>query len=136
MIRMSLTKDDLVAIRDVINEAFDDLFEPRFDDHDTRLGAHSLKTQAVKNELSDMNAKVDAGLFAVNQSIEKSTTHLDGRIDALEADVKELYKMISKIELGAVSDKRFAKLSLEKKFLLLYEEFQAAAKEANITLPR
>jgi hypothetical protein len=34
---MSLTKDDLVAIRGVINEAYDELFEPRFGDHDDRI---------------------------------------------------------------------------------------------------
>ena len=81
---MSLTKDD---IRDVINEAYDQLFEPRFEDHDDRLSRQALKLQSVKNELSDMNSKIDAGLFAIGQSIEKATRHLQGRIDALEPRV-------------------------------------------------
>jgi hypothetical protein len=85
--------------------------------------------------LIDLNSKVDAGLFAINQSIEKSTHHLDGRIDALEADIKELYKMIAKLKLGAVI-KNQLELTIERRFLLLYDELHATAKQAGITLPR
>ncbi len=61
---------------------------------------------------------------------------IEGEIQALRNDIKEIYAMIAKLEKGTITDRSFEKLTLEEKLLHLNAELLAAAKQAGITLPR
>ena len=58
---------------------------------------------------------------------------MNGRVEALEADIKEVYRMLSVRNKG---DASFSHLSLEKKLLTLNINLLATAEEAGIVLPR
>lgn len=55
---------------------------------------------------------------------------------ALENDVREIYRMLSKLQRGMITDSGFRKLSLNDKLLTLNTELLAVARRAGIKLPR
>jgi hypothetical protein len=59
-----------------------------------------------------------------------------GELAALREDIKEIYAMITELQTGTITDKKFGKKSIEEKLLTLNAELLAAAKQAGITLPR
>jgi phage shock protein A len=61
---------------------------------------------------------------------------LDGRLEALDNDIKDIYKMISELQKLTRSVAHFEKYDLEQKILKTYESVVAIAKEAGVTLPR
>ncbi len=61
---------------------------------------------------------------------------LDGRVEALENYIKEIYSMLKRMEGGMLTDKIFKRLSLEDKLLRINTELLSAAKEAGMELPR
>lgn len=61
---------------------------------------------------------------------------LEGKLEALENDVKEIYSILKRMEHGVITDKKFAELSLESRLLKLNTELLTAAKQAGIKLPR
>lgn len=75
-------------------------------------------------------------LQQIRSLFEEYIKPIDGRLQALENDVKEIYQMITEIQQTTVTDVKFKKLSLEKKLLTLNTELLATAKQAGITLPR
>jgi len=102
-----------------------DQMDGRLDNIDGRLDRQERTTQELQTE-------VRAGFAAVNKRLDD----LSGKVEALESDIKELYEITVRLEHGTVADRKFAKLSLEKKLLTLNAELLAAAKQAGITLPR
>lgn len=44
---------------------------------------------------------------------------LQGELEALKNDIKDIYEMISSLEHSVITDKAFEKLSLERKILML-----------------
>jgi flagellar motility protein MotE (MotC chaperone) len=61
---------------------------------------------------------------------------LEGKIESLEADVKELYKLITRSQQQIQARKGFEKLSFDQKLVQVYEDVRALAKEAGIALPQ
>lgn len=61
---------------------------------------------------------------------------LNDEVLALRNDIKEIYNMISELQTSTITDKKFNKLTLEKKLLTLNAELLATAKQAGVTLPR
>lgn len=61
---------------------------------------------------------------------------LEGRLEALESDVKELYMMVSELQRGMITDESFKKRSIEEKLLTLNAELLATAEQAGVKLPR
>lgn len=63
---------------------------------------------------------------------------LDGRLEAVENDVKEIYKMLSRLQKDSVfiTDRDFRKKPAQERILILHAEIVAAAKELGVTLPR
>jgi len=61
---------------------------------------------------------------------------LQGELEALSNDIKEIYGMISDLQNKTLPEKQFQKLSVEKKLLKLNSELLFAAKQAGIRLPR
>ena len=61
---------------------------------------------------------------------------LQGELEALSNDIREIYGMISDLQNKTLPEKQFEKLSVEQKLLKLNSELLFAAKQAGIQLPR
>lgn len=72
----------------------------------------------------------------VRDEVSRQIEPLNGEIQALRNDIKEIYRMPAELQSITITDKVFEKLSLEKKLLTLNAKLVAAAKQAGVTLPR
>ena len=129
---MSLTQDDLRQIQEInrstIIEAIDELVSPRFD-------ALEEDVAVLKTDVAELKTDVRI-LKDEMRGVKISLQSLEGKVAALEADVRELYVLQAQMAAASITDKKFSKLSLEKKLLKLNAELLSAAHEAGITLPR
>jgi hypothetical protein len=103
---MSLTDEDIDQLRDTVVEAIQSAVMPHL--------------------------KILATDLAETKS---SLIQLVVRIEALGADVKELYRMIAVTARGSSEDKKLARRCIEQKVLQLYEDVKLLAREAGVTLP-
>lgn len=149
---MSLTSEDLDQVRgvvvDVVTTAIQELVLPRFDEHDKRFEKLESDMTEVKEDVRIL--KEDVRVLKDDVRILKDDVHilkedmreakdslgrLEGRADALEADIKELYVMVRAGHQPSYTDKKFAKLSIDQKVLQMYEDVKLLAREAGVTLP-
>lgn len=84
-------------------------------------------------DLDDIRNIVESALSKQNTEVIKP---LQGELEAIRNDIRDIYFMISDLQHTTITDKEFKKLSLEKKLLALNAELISAAKQAGITLPR
>lgn len=70
------------------------------------------------------------------RQVKKTRESLEGRVEALESDVKDIYLMLADLQKAQLPDMQFKKLNLEQKLLKINAELLATAKEAGISLPR
>jgi predicted nucleic acid-binding Zn-ribbon protein len=154
---MSLDANDLVAIRDVMNDAFEQLFEPRFEDVDKQFDKlegqmsglegrmsglegrmSGLEGQMSKQEQAtlDLRAEMRSGFAVVNTRIDGLDQKLSGKVEALENDIKDIYVLLAKHKTTITMDDQFFDLDMKKKILRLNEELLLTAKQAGIALPR
>lgn len=121
---MSLTKQDLTEVKEIvvssIVEAIDTMISPRFDSLEEDVAV-------LKKDVSDLKSD----MVGVKQSL----NNLDGRVEAIENDIKELYEMVADLQKAKQENHNFDKLSLEKKVLQTHAEILLVAKEAGIILP-
>lgn len=87
---MSLTEQDLDQIRtvvvDAINESFEVLSAPRFDQLESQLAKHTVMLGEHSSTLLGQGRQL--------AKIETTVSNIDGRLQAIESDVKELYHMV------------------------------------------
>lgn len=81
---------------------------------------------AIREEMESM----------ISGRIDPRFDSLEGRLEALDNDVKDIYKMISELQNLTRPVAHFEKYDLEQKVLKTYRDVVAIAKEAGITLPR
>lgn len=76
----------------------------------------------------------------VESALTKQTSEIikpiQGELEALRNDIKEIYDMLADIQGALLPDNQFEKLNIEQKLLKLNSELLAAAKQAGISLPR
>ena len=60
---------------------------------------------------------------------------IQGELEALGNDIKEIYEMIADIQKNSKNRQSFQKLSLEEKLLNLHVDLVEAAKQAGVVLP-
>ena len=80
---MSLTKQDLRDIRDVVLEALDVAMNPRLDHLEERMDNQESAQQETNRRLF---------------SVENQVNRLDGKVTALHNDVVELYTMVGGLQ--------------------------------------
>lgn len=137
---MSLTKEDLSQVRDVVVEAIQELILPRFDEHDKRLTAIEQDVRGLKEDVrvlkDDVRVLKDDVRVLKEQMREVGVSigRIEGRLEAVEADIKELYDLLD-TQKPSYADKQFAKLSVERKVLNMYEDVKLLAQEAGVALP-
>jgi hypothetical protein len=68
------------------------------------------------------------------REVKDSLGRLEGRVEAVEADIKELYAMVS-AQRPTYAGKKLAKLSMEQKVLQMHAEVKLLAQGAGVTLP-
>jgi len=73
---------------------------------------------------------------AITKQTNEAIMPIQGELEALRNDIKDIYEMITRLQSCYIPDEQFHKLSLEEKLLKLNSELLAAAKQAGITLPR
>lgn len=72
---------------------------------------------------------------AISARIEPRFDSLDGRLETLENDIKDIYEMISDLQKLTRQVAHFEKYDLEQKILKSYKNLIAIAKEAGVDLP-
>lgn len=131
---MALTRDDLQAIQQVVVETtmpmFEQVFE-RFDRLETRMD-RAEKVQDEHTKILNEHTKILDEHTNRLQRLEEKTDSIDGRLQAVEADIKELYHIVADQKTPG----KFAKLTAEQKVIKTYQDVLALAKELNITLPQ
>ena len=128
---MALASEDLDKIRILFNEGFETLMLPRFDA--LELDVRIINVSVLKADVSTLKTEVREVKTDIRQ-IKEHLGSLDGRVEALENDIRELYVMMKKEKDN--TDSTFSKISLEKKLLRLNTELLQTAKQAGVTLPR
>ena len=135
---MALTSEDLDKIRILFNEGFETLMLPRFDALELDVRIIKKHVAVLKEDVSVLKADVSTLKTEVREvktdirQIKEHLGSLDGRVEALENDIRELYVMMKKDNTNST----FSKISLEKKLLRLNTELLQTAKQAGVTLPR
>ncbi len=74
-------------------------------------------------------------LQAIRQIVQDVIIPLEGKLDALEDDVKEIYTMLSELQKTPNTNDSLQKPNLEQKLLSLHEDLIEAARQAGIVLP-
>lgn len=87
----------------------------------------------TSNDLLEIRSIIESALA---KQTNEAITPIQGELEALRNDIKEIYEMIAELQSGMVSNKQFQKLSLEEKLLKLNSDLLTAAKQAGVTLPR
>lgn len=153
---MSLTKNDLGQISNLILDSLNSVVMPRFDaieetldEHTKILGDHSRildehtrilheHTKILGDHsrtLREHDSKLHSLVVSVG-SIERRLDSMDGRLQALENDIKEIYEMLGQQNSADLIRPSFRSLPNEKKLLILNQELLPAAKQMGVTLPR
>jgi hypothetical protein len=136
---MSLTKPDLTQIRTVFNEAFEALAVPSFDaieelldrvektqsEHSKTLHGHSVMLRGHSTTLREHGEQL--------RKLQDIATNIEGRLTALEADVKELYLMLAKHPNGLPDN--LSKKDAEQKVVAMYQDILVIAKQLGVRLP-
>lgn len=110
---MSLTKEDTQQIRTIVRE----------------------EVRPIVREEVEVVFQTE-GRKIVREEIDQSITSLDGKLSALENDIKEIYSMISDMQKLSRPIAHFEKYDLDQKITLAYKTVVAIAKDAGTTLPR
>ena len=149
---MSLTEQDLSEVKEIvvgaIVEAIDTMVSPRFDILEADVAVLKtdvavLKTDVavLKSDVSTLKTDVavlksDVSTLKTEMREVKQILHtMDGRMEALENDVRELYGMVADLQKAKKENHKFNKLPLEKKILQTHAELLLVAKEAGVVLP-
>jgi len=108
---MSLTKDDLQAIADLLDQKIE---------RDVRLIIREEAKSVVSSELIPIRLKLDT---------------MGHKLEALYNDVKDIYHMLAELQKTDQKIAGFAKKDLEKKLIETYKDLLAIAKREGIKLP-
>lgn len=74
-------------------------------------------------------------LQSIRKIVKETVSPIQGSLEALSNDIKEIYGMISELQKESKTADSFQKLGIEKKLLRLHAELVEAAKQAGVVLP-
>lgn len=121
---MALTKDDIQLIIDGIEA----VVGPRFDAIDERFDRVESRLDGVERTQASHSEQ----LLALNQKLD----NIDGKLQAIEAEVKELYMLHAKYNDFSALDKQLKKSTTNQKVIYLHRAITTLARENNITIPK
>lgn len=142
---MSLTKDDLTAIRGIIVDAFEQLSVPRFDALEERMDRMETKMDGMEKRMDRMDGRMGSmeGHMAAQESTQRETNRrldkieakletIEDEIETLKNDVMALYELVGKS--APTLDETFDISTNEQKLRTLHTYITRLAKQLNIQL--
>jgi chromosome segregation ATPase len=132
---MSLTKQDLADIRTVFLEAYEAIIAPRFEDIEKQLDGLKAGQASLEAGQAKTNHRLD-DLAADNAAAVRELKDMHGRLETLENDIHELYKMTPAKPSTDFASKAYQNLSDKKKLFVLNQELHTLAKHFGVALPR
>jgi chromosome segregation ATPase len=132
---MSFTTEEKQEFLALIIEGVETVTGPRFEalesdvaELKSDVAELKLDMRGVKSELTDIKHRLT--------NLETSFNKFDGRLRAVENDVKEIYKMLASKPISSFSTKAYSKLSNSDKLLEIHKEVRHLASLEGITLPQ
>ena len=129
---MALTKDDKTWIKGAITEgivdALNEIVIPRFEAIENRL-------DSIEQRLQSLEARVTV-LESGMREVKERLGYVEGEIQALTNDIKEIYNVIYKKPNKVLVNEMFANMSDEDKITTLHDELQQLAKKRGVVLSR
>lgn len=89
---MGLTSDDIALIRSIFIEGLETLVLPRFDAIDQRFESNDQRFDAMDKRFDRLEGHVDHLEYEMHNRFDE----LGGKMQALENDTKELYKLTAR----------------------------------------
>ncbi len=125
----TVTGPRLDALEADVAELKSDVAELKTDVSELKTDVSELKAdmRSVKSELSDIKRRLT--------SLESSFGNFDGRLQALENDVKDIYEMLAAKPVSSFGNRAYAKLTNQQKLLELHKEVRHLASLEGVTLP-
>ena len=93
----------------------------------------SLTTVDLSQIRTIVREEVDS---IINSRIDPRFDRVDGTIEAVNNDIKDIHEMVSELQKLVRPIAHFEKYDLEQKILTTYKNIVTIAKEAGVTLPR
>jgi hypothetical protein len=93
----------------------------------------SLSTKDAQDLRAIIREEIDS---AITTRIDPRFDDIEGRLEASDNDIKEIYNMISDLQKLTRQVAHFEKYDLEQKILKSYKNILALATEAGVTLPK
>ena len=118
---------------DAIDKRFDSI-DKRFDANDHRVNSMESRFDRIDATLAEHTSMI-RDLQVSNVRIATKLDDIEGRLLALEEDIKEMYLILDRYVLGKKLSGR-DKRSLEVKLTEAYQNILQIAKEANVKLPK
>lgn len=87
----------------------------------------------TSNDLNEIRNIIESALAKQN---DEAINPIQGEVEALRNDIKDIYEMLAEVKSSFTSDATFQKMSIEQKLFKLNTELLAAAKQIGISLPR
>lgn len=131
---MSLTTADITTIRDVVIDVIDRLVVPRFDDIDKRFISLEDRFETLHNRFDTMKKRffeLQQDVLSTNirlQNIDIMIHDIQGRVENLENDVEEIFKMLKLIPAQDFADRKYNKFTPVKKLAVLKKELEKLSK--------
>jgi len=87
----------------------------------------------TSSDLNEIRNIIESALMKQNQEV---LHPIQGELEALRNDIKDIYDMIAEIKNDLVPEDHFQKMSIEQRLLKLNTDLLAAAKQIGVSLPR
>lgn len=148
---MTLTKDDLRQIGDVVIEVTSPMFEhvveridgverrldgveTRLDGVEKRLDSVETRLGSLERELRDFKSEVRSKLSALEERIGTVEYTYAYRFDNVEDDIRLLYRLVEKLEHGTKAEKQFAEEAIVEHLPAIHKALVLIAKKHKINL--
>lgn len=127
---MSLTKNDLQQIRTIMHEEVRDVVRETFETQGKEIIREEMRL-IMHTEGRDMTRSI---VSAELQPVKESLARLEGTVEALENDIKDIYGMVSDLQKAVFPRGHSKKQTLEDKIRQAHTDVLLVAKQAGVSL--
>ncbi len=131
---MSFTADEKKELLALIIEGVEAVTGPRFDALEADVAVLKSDVAVLKSDMAEVKSQLRELSQRVS-ALESGVTHIDGRLEAVENDVKDIYLMLTAKPISSFGSRAYAKLSNSQKLLELHKEVRHLAALEGVTLP-
>ena len=157
---MTLTKDDIRQIGEVVVEVTSPMFESlgermdklevrmdglevRMDGLEVRMDKLEFRMDSLENsmsnleqELSDFKSEVRTRFSTLEERINHMVAKNQNIFDNIDEDIRFIYQLIEKHEKGSAAEKEFAKETIIEHLPAIYKAVILVAKDLKVPLPK